>query len=164
MSEGREAPREPTSGGESIARRAWPRGRQIKFAMLGSAVVIGSLLVLLLAGRLFAKQEAASASPLPPGTFRATAQQPKSMTLKPVELRGFASEEATDGKIAVNADRTTPLFSPYSGRVTRVMAKVGATVRSGEPLAIVDASEFLQAQSDLATAAAQAKIARISEE
>jgi cobalt-zinc-cadmium efflux system membrane fusion protein len=55
------------------------------------------------------------------------------------------------------------VFSPYSGRVTRVIAGLGDTVRAGASLATVEASEFVQAQNDLATAAAQVKIARINE-
>jgi len=78
-------------------------------------------------------------------------------------VHGFVSEELTEGKIAVNGDRTTPLYSPYSGRVTRVIAGLGDTVKKGAPLATVEASEFVQAQNDLATAAAQLKLARINE-
>jgi cobalt-zinc-cadmium efflux system membrane fusion protein len=148
---------------ESINRRAWPRRRQVRLAVIGSAVIIGGILTMGLAGRFFARPEPVAAPSSPPGTFRATAQQLKSMTIRPVELHGFASEEVTDGKIAVNADRATPLYSPYSGHVTRVMAKLGDTVKSGEPLAVLDASEFTQAQNDLATSATQLKIARINE-
>ena len=56
------------------------------------------------------------------------------------------------------------VFSPYSGRVTRVIAGLGDTVKAGAPLAMLEASEFVQAQNDLATAAAQVKLARITEE
>lgn len=98
-----------------------------------------------------------------PGTFRATAQQLKSLTVERVGLHGFVSAESTEGKIAVNADRATPVYSPFSGRVTRVITGLGDTVRAGEPLATVEALEFVQAQNDLSTAAAQVKIARINE-
>jgi cobalt-zinc-cadmium efflux system membrane fusion protein len=83
--------------------------------------------------------------------------------VEPVALHGFVSEEQTEGKIAVNGDRTTPVYSPYSGRVTRVIAGLGDVVKSGAPLAALEASEFVQAQNDLSTAAAQVKLARISE-
>jgi cobalt-zinc-cadmium efflux system membrane fusion protein len=117
-----------------------------------------------LGSRFFGKHEAPVAEARsPPGTFRATTQQLKSLTVEPVGLHGFVSEELTEGKIAVNGDRATPVFSPYSGRVTRVIAGLGDTVRGGAPLATVEASEFVQAQNDLSTAAAQVKIARISE-
>jgi len=151
------------SNEESINRRAWPRNRQVKLAVIGSAVIIGGILTMGLAGRFFERPEPIAAPASAPGTFRASAQQLKSMTIRPVQLHGFASEEVTDGKIAVNADRATPLFSPYSGHVTRVMAKLGDTVKSGEALAVLDASEFTQAQNDLATSAGLLKIARINE-
>jgi membrane fusion protein, heavy metal efflux system len=126
--------------------------------------VVVAFLAVWLGGRLFGKHEAPVAeAPSPPGTFRATAQQLKSLTVEPVGLHGFVSEELTEGKIAVNGDRATPVFSPYSGRVTRVIAGLGDTVRAGAPLATVEASEFVQAQNDLSAAAAQLKIARINE-
>jgi cobalt-zinc-cadmium efflux system membrane fusion protein len=55
------------------------------------------------------------------------------------------------------------LFSPYSGRLTRVIAGLGDTVKKGAPLATLEATEFVQAQNDLATAVAQRKLARINE-
>ncbi len=87
----------------------------------------------------------------------------KTLTVASVGLHGFVSEELTEGKIAANADRATPVFSPYSGRITRILAGLGDTVKAGAPLATLEASEFVQAQNDLATAAAQLKLARINE-
>jgi cobalt-zinc-cadmium efflux system membrane fusion protein len=125
---------------------------------------VAAILLVWLGGRLFGQREEPAAQvPSPPGTFRATAQQLKSLTVEPVGLHGFVSEELTEGKIAVNADRATPVFSPYSGRVTRVIAGLGDTVKAGAPLAAVEAAEFVQAQNDLTTAASQVKIARINE-
>jgi cobalt-zinc-cadmium efflux system membrane fusion protein len=61
---------------------------------------------------------------------------------------------ATDGYIASDDDLTTPVFSPFSGRVTKVFAKLGDSVRKGSPLMAVEASEFVQAQNDLIAAVA----------
>jgi cobalt-zinc-cadmium efflux system membrane fusion protein len=102
-------------------------------------------------------------APSPPGTFRASASQLKTFTIETVQPHAFVSEELTEGKIAVNGDRTTPVISPYSGRVTRVIARLGDTVKAGAALATLDASEFVQAQNDLNVAAAQVKLARINE-
>jgi cobalt-zinc-cadmium efflux system membrane fusion protein len=63
----------------------------------------------------------------------------------------------------VNGDRATPVYSPYSGRVTRVIAALGDRVDKGAALATVEASEFVQAQNDLKSAAAQVKLAHINE-
>ena len=164
MSEAPSDPGQPPRGQEAIDRRAWPRDKQARMAGLLAVVVCAVLAAVWLGDRLFGKREApAAAAQSPPGTFRATPQQLKSLTVEFVVEHPFVSEELTEGKIAVNGDRATPVFSPYSGRVARVIAGLGDTVKSGAPLATVEASEFVQAQNDLSTAAAQVKIARISE-
>lgn len=96
-------------------------------------------------------------------SFKPSAAQLKTFEVEPVAQRSFEGEERTDGRIAVNADRATPVYSPYSGRVTQVVAGLGDAVAAGAPLAYVQATEFGQAQSDLAAAAAAARLARINE-
>jgi cobalt-zinc-cadmium efflux system membrane fusion protein len=164
MSEAPSDPEQLPKGQDSIDRRAWPRERQWRAAGIAAAVVVICIAVVWAARRAFGTHEApVAAAPSPPGTFRATAQQLKTLTVESVQTHEFVSEELTEGKIAVNGDRATPVFSPYSGRVTRVIAGLGDTVKSGAALATLEASEFVQAQNDLSTAAAQVKLARISE-
>jgi cobalt-zinc-cadmium efflux system membrane fusion protein len=154
----------PPDGRASIDRRAWSRERQWRVVALGTGSVLGVLLLLWAGNRFFGRHEAPPAAPAAaPGTFRATPQQLKTLTIEAVGERAFVSEEVTEGKIAVNGDRATPLYSPYSGRVIRVLAGLGDTVRKGAPLALIEASEFVQAQNDLSTAVAQRKLARINE-
>jgi cobalt-zinc-cadmium efflux system membrane fusion protein len=76
----------------------------------------------------------------------------------------FRSEEIADGRIALNSDTTTQVFSPYSGRVTRVIAGIGEHIKRGAPLFSIEASEFAQTESDLLNALSQLKLARIGEE
>lgn len=133
-------------------------------SIIATLVVVFAIVLVYFGGKAFGKQDAPVAeTPTPPGTFRATTQQMKTLTVARVVTHGFVSEERTEGKIAVNGDRSTPLFSPYSGRVTRVIAGLGDVVKQGAPLAAVEATEFVQAQNDLYTAAAQVKLARINE-
>jgi membrane fusion protein, heavy metal efflux system len=153
----------PPKGQDSIDRRAWSKERQWRAAGIGAAAAIMAILGVWLGGRAFGPREAPAPPPSPPGTFRASPQQLKTLTVELVQTHGFVSEELTEGKIAVNGDRATPVFSPYSGRVTRVIAGLGDTVKAGAPLATMEASEFVQAQNDLRTAAAQVKLARINE-
>jgi len=164
MSESPSDPGQQPKGQDSIDRRAWSSARQWRAVGVAAAVAVVAVLALWLGGRVFGPHEPPAAGPpAPPGTFRATAQQLKTLTFETVALHGFVSEELTEGKIAVNADRATPLFSPFSGRVLRVIAGLGDTVKQGAPLATIEASEFVQAQNDLSTAAAQIKLARINE-
>lgn len=157
-------PQQPSSGQQAINRRAWPRERQQFAVGVGIALVLVVVFGFWAAESLLGKRASPAAAPaLPPGTFRASPQQMKTLTVESVGLHGFVSEELTEGKIAANGDRETPVFSPYSGRITRVIAGLGDTVKAGAPLAVLEASEFVQAQNDLATAAAQVKLARITE-
>ena len=61
---------------------------------------------------------------------------------------------------AMPAPRVTPVFSPYSGRVLRLIAKLGDVVKKGAPLMTIEAAEFVQGQSDVATAKANLELAR----
>ncbi len=88
------------------------------------------------------------------GAFRPSETQWASLRLAPVRQVSFRDERATDGKIAINEDTTTPVYSPFSGRVTRLIAKPGDVVEPGAPLFAIDASEYVQGQNDLVTAVA----------
>ncbi len=48
-----------------------------------------------------------------------------SLTIEPVTARDFRAEHVTEGKVAVDEDRSTPVFSPYAGRVTKLLAQPG---------------------------------------
>jgi cobalt-zinc-cadmium efflux system membrane fusion protein len=130
---------------------------------VAALVVLGVVAAVWLIARSSGPSVAAEPPPPPPGTFKPTVQQLKTLTIEPVALRQFVSEERTEGKIAVNGDRETPVFSPYSGRITKVIANLGEVVAQGAPLATIEASEFSQAQNDLRTALAQVKLSRTSE-
>ncbi len=94
------------------------------------------------------KQESAQAS----GTFRPTKEQWGSLKVAPVQLMSFKTELVTDGNIAYNDDTTTPVFSPYSGRVSKLIAKLGDTVKRGAPLMMVETTDFIQARNNLIAA------------
>jgi cobalt-zinc-cadmium efflux system membrane fusion protein len=163
MNEPQSDPNQPHRGQESIDRRGWSSARQWRTAGIGAAAVVIIILAVWWGGKLFGPREIPPAASSPPGTFRASPQQLKSFTMDLVRTHAFVSEELTEGKIGVNGDRATPVISPYSGRVTRVIAGLGDTVKAGAALATLEASEFVQAQNDLRVATAQVKLARISE-
>jgi cobalt-zinc-cadmium efflux system membrane fusion protein len=58
----------------------------------------------------------------------------------------------TEGKIAVDEDRSTPVFSPYAGRVTKLLARPGDRVVQGQPLFVIEAADTVQAQNDFIAA------------
>jgi cobalt-zinc-cadmium efflux system membrane fusion protein len=147
-----------TLGDDGLASYEWSRARQLRVLGVSLLVILAAALCVFAASRLFAKTPGATAesdSPLPPGEFRATAAQLADLTIEPVKQMAFRTQHVTEGKIALNGDKTTPVFSPYSGRVLKVLVPLGATVREGTPLLAVAASEFVQGQNDLIDAVAQ---------
>jgi cobalt-zinc-cadmium efflux system membrane fusion protein len=88
-----------------------------------------------------------------PARFTPSDAQWASLTVEPVQALAFRAEHVTEGKIAVDEDRATPVFSPYAGRVTKLLAKPGDTVAAGQPLFTVEAADMVQAQNDFITAA-----------
>jgi membrane fusion protein, heavy metal efflux system len=86
------------------------------------------------------------------GRYTPTAAEWASLTVEPVTEHNFRAEHVTEGKVAVDEDRSTPVFSPYAGRVVRLLAKPGDTVTQGQPLFVIEAADTVQAQNDLVTA------------
>lgn len=151
-------------GSATSPATTWPLRRQITVLGLAAGILVAAAALYWLSEHHFGRGSGESnSSPPVAGTFRPTPQQLKTLTVEPVSTRPFVTEERTEGKIAVNADRATPVYSPYSGRITRIIANLGDLVAQGAPLATIDASEFTQGLNDLRTSAAQLKLARLAE-
>src|SRR5882757_9174453 len=75
-----------------------------------------------------------------------------SLTIQPVTEQAFRAEHVNEGKVAVDEDRSTPVFSPYAGRVTKLLARPGDRVVQGQPLFVIEAADTVQAQNDLIAA------------
>jgi membrane fusion protein, heavy metal efflux system len=93
-------------------------------------------------------------------SFFPTAAQWATLTVEPAQQRVFRSEHVTEGKIAVDEDRSTPIFSPYAGRVTKLFVKPGDIVTVGQTLFTVEATDMVQAQNDFISAATALNKAR----
>ena len=83
-----------------------------------------------------------------------------SLTIQPVTERAFREEHVTEGKIAVDEDRSTPVFSPYAGRVTKLLTRPGDSVTQGQPLFVIEAADNVQAQNDFIAAMTASNKAR----
>jgi cobalt-zinc-cadmium efflux system membrane fusion protein len=86
-------------------------------------------------------------------TYTPTPAEWASLTIQPVIERTFRAEHVTEGKIAVDEDRSTPVFSPYAGRVTKLLARPGDRVTQGQPLFVIEAADNVQSQNDFIAAA-----------
>ena len=94
------------------------------------------------------------------GLFYPSAAQWATLTVEPCQQKTFRSEYVTEGKIAVDEDRSTPIFSPYAGRVTKLFVKPGDVVTQGQTLFTVEATDMVQAQNDFISASTALNKAR----
>jgi cobalt-zinc-cadmium efflux system membrane fusion protein len=116
--------------------------------------------------------ESPAAAEAPSGsTFKPTDSQWAGLGMQAAELRTFRAEVDTDGKIAIDEDHATPVFSPYAGQVHRLVAQPGEVVKKGQLLFTIEATDMIQAQNDFITALAglsqaqsQLKLAEINEQ
>jgi len=83
-----------------------------------------------------------------------TPKQWAAFATEPVSDVVFRAEHLTEGKIAVDEDRATLVYSPYAGRVVKLFAKPGDVVVAGQPLFAVESPDMVQAENDFITAIA----------
>lgn len=84
--------------------------------------------------------------------IRLQPNQMHQLAVSEVELVPFRVQRAAIGQIAFNEDASTVVLSPFSGRVTRLIGRIGDTVERGSPLFEIDSPEVVQAQTDLIAA------------
>jgi cobalt-zinc-cadmium efflux system membrane fusion protein len=111
-------------------------------------------------GRGKADTDLSSQSRRERGVFHPTAAQWAGLTIRPVEARAFRSSVVTDGKIAVDEDHSTPIFSPYSGLIKRLAVKLGERIKRGQLVFALEATDMVQAQNDFITSLAALETAR----
>jgi cobalt-zinc-cadmium efflux system membrane fusion protein len=104
--------------------------------------------------------EASSQSKASLPRYVPTAAEWASLTVAPVTEQEFRAEHVTEGKIAVNEDRSTPIFSPFAGRVIRLLVKPSDMVERGQPLFVVEATDTVQGLNDFVAALSALNSAR----
>jgi cobalt-zinc-cadmium efflux system membrane fusion protein len=134
------------STARSLAHRAGTYVSRLKSASLALLAV-----TLVTACDLAPAQTAQPSSPKG-DTVRITADQLHQLGIVKVESAVFRIEKQAIGQIAFNEDASTLVLTPFSGRVTRLIAKIGDAVKRGDPLYEIDSPEVVQAQTDLIAA------------
>jgi membrane fusion protein, heavy metal efflux system len=81
-----------------------------------------------------------------------------------VERKAIAS--TLNGRLTWNEDKTVRIYTPFAGRVTRILVQPGDKVKQGQTLAVIASPDFGQAQAEARRAQgdfalAQQNIARI---
>ncbi len=122
---------------------------RIRRAPIGAALILATLL----AGCWpFSSKETAPEPTKSGDNIRITNEQTRQLNIVTVELYLFRVQRPAIGQIAFNEDASTVVLSPFSGRVTQLIAKIGDDVKRGDPLFEIDSPEVVQAQTDLLAA------------
>jgi cobalt-zinc-cadmium efflux system membrane fusion protein len=129
--------------------------------MAAVVCVIGAAAFYLTSGTSSGANDSSDASvPVTKGALRLSDAQWATLTTVPVAERPFRSTVITEGKIAIDEDHSTSVFSPYAGRVTKLMVKPGDQVKAEQPLFVVEATDTVQAENDFISAVANANKAQ----
>ena len=133
--------------------REWATPRTV-IGLVTALVMVAATALVLRVDRGSAARNSALGSELSQadGKLRLTASQWGTVTVQPVEQHAFRSEFRTEGKIAIDQNRSTRIFPPYAGRVTELMAAPGDEVKKGQLLFVIAAADSVDAQKDFVVA------------
>ena len=109
-----------------------------------------------------ARAAAAPEEQAPEGEVWLTRTQLDSSQVRLTEVKEVNTPETVRlaGRVTFDDLRVTHVFSPVTGRVTRIFANPGAAVVAGAPLAEIDSPDVGNAMADLLKAQADAQAAR----
>src|SRR5438552_5972341 len=132
---------------QSLSRRQ--RAAGVTLLLLAGAAAYGFVHI---GGAKSGHSEVSSQSRKGGTRYTPTPAEWASLSIQPVAEKAFRAEHVTEGKIAIDEDRSTPVFSPYAGRVTRLLARPGDMVVKGQSLFVIEAADTVQAQNDFIAA------------
>ncbi|WP_338824890.1 efflux RND transporter periplasmic adaptor subunit [Bradyrhizobium septentrionale] len=140
-----------------IANWTWRSAMLLGVVALGAAGLFGASRMLVPHAKSTETSSQARAK-LP--RYVPTAAEWATLSIEPVSDHVFRAEHITEGKIAVNEESSTPVFSPYAGRVTKLLVKPSDTVERGQALFVVEATDSVQALNDFVAALSTLNTAR----
>jgi cobalt-zinc-cadmium efflux system membrane fusion protein len=86
--------------------------------------------------------------------IRVVPDQMHQLQIVKVETTAFRTQRSAIGQIGYNEEASTIVLTPFSGRVIRLIAKLGEQVKKGDPLLEIDSPEQLVPQNDFIAALA----------
>ena len=98
-----------------------------------------------------------AAAPPPNGEVWVTDQQLTDghIAVQPVGVHAVGNDVVTSGKVTFDDLRVAHIFSPVTGRVSRILADPGARVKKGAPLVAIQSPDVGNAFADLGKAEAE---------
>jgi cobalt-zinc-cadmium efflux system membrane fusion protein len=126
-----------------------------RVALVGTGSVAAALAVCLYfsATARSAPSRLPQARPLPPDTVELSSRQLKMIAIGRASERDFPLQREAVGSIDFNEDLATAVFPPYQGRIVKLFAKLGDSVKEGQVLFTIQSPDLIQADSTLIAAA-----------
>jgi membrane fusion protein, heavy metal efflux system len=75
-------------------------------------------------------------------------EQTHNIAVEVVQKRFVAGEVKSPGKVAFNSNQISPVLPQFAGRLVKLTAEVGNTVRAGEVLGMIETPDIVQPQAD----------------
>jgi cobalt-zinc-cadmium efflux system membrane fusion protein len=104
-------------------------------------VLLLRLLAPLFGGTLMASFAVAEGPMKGPDFLRVVPDQMHQLEIVKVGTYAFRAQTSAIGQIGYNEDASTIVLTPFSGRVTRLIARLGDQVKRGDPLLEIDSPE-----------------------
>jgi cobalt-zinc-cadmium efflux system membrane fusion protein len=89
-------------------------------------------------------------------------EQLSAVAVEVVQIRTVKSDVTAPGRVVFNGNGVTPVFSQFSGRLVRLDAEVGATVRRGQVIGMIDTPDIVSSEADYQQALSNERTARTS--
>jgi cobalt-zinc-cadmium efflux system membrane fusion protein len=138
-------------------------------SMIAKTLLLG-LVVPLLGGTMLTSSTAAEGPAKGPDFLRVVPDQLHQLEIVKVANYAFRAQTSAIGQIGYNENASTIVLTPFSGRVTRLIARLGDQVKRGDPLLEIDSPEqfvqqndFIAAQTAKRKASSQHGLAQIQE-
>src|SRR5215213_4797224 len=110
-------------------------------------------LIAVLFGMAFTTSFVAAESPTKGAAYvRVVVDQMHQLQVVKAQPYAFRVQRSAIGQIAFNEDASTTVLTSFSGRVTKVIAKIGDQVKRGDPLLEIDSPEQVPPQHDFIAA------------
>lgn len=131
-------------------------------------IAAGVILIAIIAGVFLFKRQhrAPTITPVTANSEASTTtatlspEQQASVSVEVAQLRTISTDVVAPGAVAFNGNAVTPVFSQFSGRLVRLDAEVGMTVRKGQVLGTIDTPDIVASEADYQQALTNERTAR----
>jgi membrane fusion protein, heavy metal efflux system len=148
---------------DSVAARSARPPRIVWVAGI-AAIIVAAVTALALSAR---NNERPAAAATHPGardltTVTLDSEQQAAVTVGTAAMGDLPVRAAAPGRVEFNENRVTPLFTQFSGRVVRLDVEVGAVVKDGQAIGLLDSPDVVGIQAEYQEDLAAVRAARTS--